>query len=60
MLLEGLPGVVCQFDDVLIHSPDQSTHDARLHAVVRRMQIAGRTTACSLITEQREMFDQPE
>ena len=43
MLLEGLPGVVCQFDDVLIHSPDQSTHDARLHAVLRRMQIAGVT-----------------
>ena len=43
MLLEGLPGVVCQVDDMLIHSPDQSTHDARLHAVLRRMQIAGVT-----------------
>ena len=43
VLLEGLPGVVCQVADMLIHGPDQNTHDATLHAVLQRMQIAGVT-----------------
>ena len=37
-VLEGLEGVVCQVDDVLVHAPDQKTHDARLSAVLARLK----------------------
>ena len=42
-LLEGLEGVVCQVDDVLVHAPDQKSHDARLNAVLTRMKEKGVT-----------------
>ena len=41
--LEGLKGVICQLDDVLIHGADQSEHDARVRAALSRVQAAGFT-----------------
>ena len=49
-VLEGLEGVVCQIDDILVHGPDQSTHDQRLKAVLDRLQRKGvtlNTAKCS-------------
>ena len=43
-LLEGLPGVVCQMDDVLIYGPDQETHDRRVHTALQKLAAAGRHT----------------
>ena len=42
-VLEGLDGVVCQIDDILVHGSDQSTHDQRLKAVLDRLQSRGVT-----------------
>ena len=42
-LLEGLDGVVCLMDDVLIFGRDQQEHDARLIKVLERVQSAGVT-----------------
>ena len=42
-ILEGLPGVVCQMDDVLIHGKDQAEHDARLLKALTRISKAGVT-----------------
>ena len=36
-LLERLPGVVCQMDDVLIYGPDQETHDRRVHTALQKL-----------------------
>ena len=42
-VLEGLYGVLCQIDNILVHGPDQSTHDQRLKAVLDRLQSRGVT-----------------
>ena len=42
-LLEGLDGVVCLIDDVLIFAADKEEHDLRLRAVLNRMAEAGTT-----------------
>ena len=42
-ILEGLEGVICHMDDVLVHAPTQNLHDARLRAVLQRLQDAGLT-----------------
>ena len=42
-ILEGLEGVVCHMDDVLVHAPTQNLHDARLRAVLQRLQDADLT-----------------
>ena len=42
-LLEGLEGVVCLMDEVLIFGRDQQEHDARLIEVLERIQSAGVT-----------------
>jgi len=34
-VLQGLPGVVCMMDDVLIFGKDQSEHDAHLETVLK-------------------------
>ena len=39
-ILEGLVGVVCMMDDVLIFGRDQKQHDERLHAVFKRLKQA--------------------
>lgn len=38
---EGLEGVVCYMDDVLVWGQTQEEHDAHLHAVLERIQKAG-------------------
>ncbi|KAI4905796.1 hypothetical protein NFI96_024894, partial [Prochilodus magdalenae] len=40
-ILEGLDGVMCQMDDVLVFGDTQAQHDTRLSAVLERLQEAG-------------------
>ena len=40
---EGLEGVVCHMDDVLVWGRTQEEHDARLHATLEKIQEAGIT-----------------
>lgn len=42
-LLSGLPGVLCQMDDVLIFGDTQEDHDLRLESVLERLLTAGIT-----------------
>ena len=42
-ILEGLEGVVCQMDDILVYGSDQTEHDRRLHAVLVKLQDSGIT-----------------
>jgi hypothetical protein len=42
-ILEGLEGVVCLMDDVLVFAKDQNTHWQRLRAVLSRIYNAGMT-----------------
>ncbi|XP_021340612.1 uncharacterized protein K02A2.6-like, partial [Mizuhopecten yessoensis] len=42
-LLTGIPGVLCQMDDVLIFGPTQEVHDARLDRVLQCFEKAGLT-----------------
>lgn len=42
-ILSGLPGVVCQMDDVLVFGSDQKQHDERLTAVLKRLESANVT-----------------
>ncbi|XP_061135154.1 polyadenylate-binding protein-interacting protein 1 isoform X4 [Syngnathus typhle] len=55
MILNGLPGVVCHMDDILIWGKDQPEHNARLHTVLNKLQAAGVTLnmdKCELSTQQ--------
>ena len=36
--MEGLKGVVCQIDDILVFGSCQEEHDERLHVVLKRLQ----------------------
>ena len=40
VLLQGIKGVVCFIDDILIIGRDQQKHDSRLHTVLRRLKEA--------------------
>ena len=42
-ILQGLEGVVCLIDDILVFGRDQTEHDDRLHAVLQRLLGAGVT-----------------
>ena len=42
-ILEGLEGVECNIDDVLVHAPTQELHDNRLKEVLERLSAAGVT-----------------
>ena len=42
-ILEVLEGVVCQTDDILVFGSNQAEHDARLVAVMERLESAGVT-----------------
>ena len=42
-ILEGLDGVICRMDDILIHGRNQIEHDVRCRAVLFRLQKAGLT-----------------
>ena len=37
-ILEGIDGVLCQMDDILIFRATQSQHDERIREVLRRLQ----------------------
>ena len=43
MIIDGLQGVVCHMDDVLIWGRDLQEHDIRLHTVLNKLQDAGVT-----------------
>ena len=43
VILEGLDGVVCQMDDVVVFGSTHTEHDARLTAVLERIQAVGAT-----------------
>ena len=43
MILQDLPGVICHIDDILIHAPDQDSHNKRVRNVLCRLQEAGVT-----------------
>ena len=36
-ILQGLDGVECNIDDVLVHGKDETEHDQRLEAVLKRL-----------------------
>ena len=40
-ILEGLEGVECNIDDVLVHAPIIELHDYRLQKVLERLSEAG-------------------
>jgi len=42
-ILEGLEGVECNIDDVLVHAPTRELHDDRLEKVLERLANAGVT-----------------
>ena len=42
-ILQGLEGIVCHMDDILVHGVDQGEHDQRVRAVLQRLQAAGLT-----------------
>ncbi|XP_005102578.1 solute carrier family 22 member 4-like [Aplysia californica] len=42
-IVEGIPGVICDIDDVLVGVRDQKEHDERLKLVLDRMNKAGLT-----------------
>ena len=37
-ILEGLDGILCLIDDVLVYGADQAEHDARLLAELERIE----------------------
>lgn len=43
MVIEGLSGVVCHVDYLLIWGESQAQHDERLHTVLARIEKAGIT-----------------
>lgn len=42
-ILEGLPGVECQMDDIIVYDTNQAEHDERLETVLIRLQEANAT-----------------
>ena len=41
--LKDVDGVICQMDDILVHTADQAEHDRRLRATLHCLQGAGIT-----------------
>ena len=52
-LLEGLEGVVCMMDNILIHGRDQAEHDRRVYLVLQRIKASGVT-----LNEEKYQFSQ--
>ena len=42
-ILEGIPGVLCHLDDVLVYGKDSQEHDSRLTTALERIRAAGIT-----------------
>ena len=62
-ILDGLEGVVCQMDDILVHRKDQAQHDTQLKAVLQCLQEAGLNSekcqfSCSCVNFLRYVVDQ--
>eukprot|EP00731_Ephydatia_muelleri_P020339 Em0013g66a len=58
-ILEGLDGVLCQMDDVLVFGSNQQEHDFRLHAVFKAIKAAGVTLnseKCSFSVDKLKFF----
>ena len=53
-ILDGLEGVLCHMDDVLIFGPSQEEHDRNLTATLKRLQSAGVTLNASKCEFNRE------
>ena len=54
-ILEGIPGVLCHLDDVLVYGKDSQEHNNRLTAVLERIRAAGITlnpTKCEFARKQ--------
>ena len=45
-VLEGLPGIECEMDDIIVHGANQAEHDNRLEAVLTRLQDANVMLNC--------------
>ena len=45
-ILEGLSGVECHMDDIIVHGANQAEHDNRLEAVLTRLQDANAMLNC--------------
>ena len=54
-VLQGLEGVECSIDDVLVHGKNQAQHDERLIAVLKRVSEAGMT-----LNQDKCVFDVAE
>ncbi len=54
-ILEGLEGVVCLIDDVLVFGKDKTEHDIRLHAVLQRLADANLTLNDKCLFEATEL-----
>ncbi len=39
-ILDGIKRVICQTDDILVHSKDQIEHDERLKLILKRLECA--------------------
>jgi hypothetical protein len=52
-ILEGLPGVLCLIDDIIIFAETQEEHDRRLRAVLQRLEEAHVT-----LNEEKCVFSQ--
>ena len=52
-ILEGLEGVMCMMDDVLIHGQDQAEHDRHVDLVLKRIKASGVT-----LNEEKCQFSQ--
>ena len=58
-ILEGLQGVICQIDDVLVFGATRKEHDDRLIAIMRRLESAGVTLnlgKCEFTKDQVQFF----
>ena len=56
-VLQGIPGVICYIDDILLSSADESTHMATLEVVLARLQQHGfrlRKDKCKFLTSAVE------
>ena len=42
-ILSGIPGVICDIDDILVSGRNQQEHDQQLKMVLQRMEAAGVT-----------------
>jgi hypothetical protein len=42
-ITEGLDGVICHMDDILVHGPSQKVHDERVRKVLTKLKEAGLT-----------------